>query len=117
MAVTVLAYLADIPAGEYSDIGPLFIPGVLIGSVLGFVAFSGASLRAGVHSRGFGILLVVPALLVLTNILRFVAGLESTTITLGIVIADALAMLAIGQALRTGMSQAEYAEPSADSPA
>lgn len=117
MAVTVLVYLAGIPAGEYSDVGMFFIPGVLIGSVLGFVSFSGASLRTEVHSRAFGILLLVPAILVLTNILRFIAGFESTTITLGIVIGDALVMLAIGQALRTGTSQTDHAEPSAESPA
>lgn len=110
MAVTVLTYLAGIPAGEYSDVGSYFIPGVLVGSVLGFVFVSAASLRAGVHSRGFGILLLVPAALVLVNILRFVAGFESTTITLGVVVADALTMLAIGSRLRTGDAPVGQAE-------
>jgi hypothetical protein len=112
MAVTVLLYYAGIPAGEYGNVGQFFIPGVLVGSVLGFVSFSFASLRTGVHSRTFGILLLVPAVLVVTNILRFVAGLESTTITLGIVIADASAMLAIGYLLRNEGVAVERAKPS-----
>lgn len=115
MAVTVVVYLAGIPAGDYSDVGSLFIPGVLIGSVLGFVSYSAATLRTAVRSRAFGILLALPAVLVLANILRFVAGFESTTITLGIVVGDALVMLAIGQSLRTGTSHTEQADVSADS--
>lgn len=117
MAVTVAAYLAGIPAGEYGDVGMYFIPGVLVGSVLGFVTFSVASLRTGVHSRTLGLLLLVPAILVLANILRFVAGFESTTITLAIVVGDSLTMLAIGQVLRTGIADPDRTEQSIDSPA
>lgn len=117
MAVTVLVYLAGLPAGEYGDVGMFFIPGVLIGSVLGFVTFAAASLRTGVYSRTTSVLLLVPAVLVLTNILRFVAGFESTTITLAIVVADSLTMLAIGQALRTATGEADHTEQSIDSPA
>ncbi len=99
MAVTVVLYYVGIPDGEYDAIGMFFIPGVLVGSVLGFVTFSVASLRAGVHSRLLSLLLLVPAILVVTNILRFVVGNESVVITLGIVIGDALTMLAIGYVL------------------
>lgn len=106
MTVSVLVYAAGIPAGEYDAIGMYFIPGVIVGSVLGFAAFSAASIRAEVHSRGFGVLLLVPALLVLANLLRFIAGYEAATITLAIVIADAVAMMAIGYLLRNGSPRA-----------
>lgn len=117
MAVTVLAYYAGIPPGTYEDVSLLPLPGVIIGSILGFVTFSVASLRAGVHSRRFGLLLLVPAVLVLTNILRFIAGFESTTITLVIVILDALAMLTIGYALRGGTATTDRPGRSPDTAA
>lgn len=117
MAVTVLAYYAGIPAGTYDDVGVLFIPGVLVGSVLGFVTFSLASLRSDVHSRSVGVLLLLPPVLVLTNILRFAVGMESVTITLGVVVLDALAMLAIGYVLQSEAPLADHADPTPDSTA
>lgn len=111
MAVAVLVYYAGIPDGEYDAISLFFLPGVLIGSVLGFVSFSVASLRTGVHSRTIGFLLLVPPILVVANILRFVAGMESASITLGIVLGDALAMLALGYVLRTEPTPTDRAEP------
>jgi len=117
MAVASLLYYAGIPAGEYEAIGMLFLPGVLIGSVLGFLLFGVASLRTGVHSRAVGVLLFVPPLLVVTNVLRFIAGMKSATITLGIVIGDALAMLGIGYVLRTESVAHEGAERPTDTAA
>lgn len=111
MAVTVLAFYTGIVAGSWEDVSSLPLPGVIIGSVLGFITFSVASLRAGVHSRRFGLLLLVPPLLVVTNIVRFVAGFESTTITLAIVVLDALAMLSLGYVLRTGPDRADAPDP------
>ncbi len=111
MTVTVLVYYAGIPAGEYDAVSVFFIPGVFIGSVLGFVAFGIASLRTTIHSRTLGVLLLVPPILVVTNILRFVAGMEAATITLGIVVGDALAMLAIGYVLRAESEPADRTEP------
>lgn len=102
MAVASLVYYAGIPAGDFDAISVLFIPGVLVGSVLGFITFGVASLRTDAYSRTLGVLLLVPAVLVATNILRFAAGMDAATITLVIVIGDALAMLAIGYALRAG---------------
>lgn len=114
MAVVSLVYYAGIPAGDYADISQFFIPGVLVGSVLGFVAFSIASLRTGTHSPRVGVLLLVPPILVVTNLLRFVAGFQSTTLTLGIVIGDALAMLALGVALRNEPTPTDRAEPATE---
>lgn len=117
MAVVSLVYYAGIPGGEYAEIGQFFIPGVLIGSVLGFVTFSVATLRTGTHSLTVGILLLVPPVLVVTNILRFIAGFQSTTLTLGIVIGDALAMLALGVALRNEPTPTDRVEPATDTTA
>lgn len=100
MSAASFASYAGVPLGEYDAISTYFIPGVIVGSVLGFVAFSAATLRTDVYSRTVGILLLMPALLVATNILRFIAGMDAATITLGIVVGDALAMLAIGFRLR-----------------
>lgn len=111
MAITSLLYYVGIPSGDYDAISWFFLPGVLIGSVLGFVTFSTISLRTGIPSRTVGVLLLVPAILVVTNILRFIVGMESATITLGIVIGDALAMLAIGYVLRTEGVPTDSAEP------
>lgn len=101
MALSVAFYATGIPSGEYDAISMLFIPGVLVGSVLGFVVFGAASLRSDGHPRELGVLLFVPALLVLGNILRFIAGNTSVTVTFAIVVGDALAMLALGYVLRT----------------
>lgn len=117
MAVTVLVYYAGIPSGSYEDVGMLALPGVIVGSVLGFVTFGAASLRAGVHSRTFGILLLVPPLLVVTNIVRFIAGVESTTVTLAIVILDGLAMLVLGYVLRSERTPTERPERTPDAAA
>jgi len=81
MAVTSLVYYLGIPAGEYSDIGQFFIPGVLIGSVLGFGSFSAAVLGTGAYSRTVGVLLLILPLLVVTNILRFIAGVDAVTLS------------------------------------
>lgn len=100
MAVAVVGFVAGIIEVDFDTIGVLFIPGVLIGSVLGFGSFSVASIRTGFLSRRVGLTLLLPAALVLTNFLRFVVGMTSVTGTLVIVIGDALAMLAIGYVLR-----------------
>lgn len=109
IGVVVFTILAGLSVYYYTAAVPLedidtavFIPGVIIGSVLGFVLFSAAVLRTDVYPRLVGILLLVPATLVVTNILRFIAGYEAATITLAVVVGDALAMLAIGYLLRTG---------------
>lgn len=104
MAAGVLAEITGILPGDFEALGVYFIPGVLVGSVLGFIAFSVASLRTEVYSLSFGILLLAPPFLVLSNILRFILGNTSVMVTLGIVIGDALAMLVIGYYLRNQLS-------------
>lgn len=106
MAVTVAADIVGVLPFAYDSIGSAFIPGVLIGSVLGFILFSVAVLRTEVYSQSFGVLLLAPPILVLGNILRFVLGNTSEMVTLGVVIADALVILMIGYYLRSQSSSA-----------
>lgn len=101
MAVTVAGEILDVLPFAYESVGSAFIPGVLIGSVLGFVLFSAAILRTGAFSQSFGLLLLAPPILVLGNILRFILGNTSEVVTLGVVIADALVILLIGYYLRS----------------
>jgi hypothetical protein len=111
MAVTSLVYYLGIPAGEYSNIGQFFIPGVLIGSVLGFGSFSAAVLRTGAYSRTVGVLLLIPPILVGTNILRFIAGMEAVTLSLAYSSAEAVVYLSIGYLLRTEGVPTDRTEP------
>jgi hypothetical protein len=92
--------VSGLVAGLYEPIGAFFIPGVIIGTILGFVAFSMASFRTKVHSVAFGILLLVLAILEVVNILRIFGGYTSETVTLGFVIVTALSLLVIGYYLR-----------------
>lgn len=101
MSVASLVYFAGIPDGNIESLVPLFLPGVIIGSVLGFLLFGVASIRTDVRSDTFGILLLAPAAVVVANILTGIAGVDSTAATLVIVVAQALAHAGIGYALRT----------------
>lgn len=101
MAVMVSAELLGVLPFSYESVGSAFIPGVIIGSVLGFIFVSVAVLRTGAFSQSFGILLLAPPVLVLGNILRFILGNTSEVVTLGVVIADALVLLLIGYYLRS----------------
>lgn len=85
MAVAVLVFFTGIADGDFAALVPIFLPGVIIGCVLGFVSFSVASLRSDVRSRSFGILLSVPAIIVVTNVLTGVTGIASRTTILAIV--------------------------------
>lgn len=102
MAVASLVYFAGIPDGEITAIVPFFLPGVIIGSVLGFLCIGAASLRSDVHSTTVGVLLVALGLFPVVNIASGIGGVESLTFTLAIVVGLALVNLAIGYLFRTG---------------
>lgn len=113
MAVVVVVFTAGIVDGDFATLVPIFLPGVVFGSVLGFLTFSVASLRSGVHSRAVGVLLLLPAISVVVNIATPSAASGRAAITLGIVSGLALTMLAIGYLLRTGKALTGRAEPTA----
>jgi Zn-dependent protease len=99
MGIASLAIFTDILSVDIETLGPIFLPGVIIGSVLGFLTFGVVSLRTAVHSRSLGVLFIVLALLPVVNILSGVAGFEPT-LTFAIVIGLALVNFAISYLLR-----------------
>lgn len=104
-----LAIFTDILSVDIQTLGPIFLPGVIIGSVLGFLTFGIASLRTAVHSRSVGILFIVLALLPVVNILSGVAGFEPT-LTFAIVIGLALVNFSISYLLRNEDTSTEEME-------
>lgn len=101
LAAASLVYGAGIPDGDLEALVPLFLPGVILGSVVAFVVFSAAILRTQGRSRTVGRLLLVPPAIVVVNILTGIAGVDSPLVLLVIVVALAMIFRAIGQALRT----------------
>lgn len=87
------------------------VGGMLLGQFLGYTLFGVASLRAGVHSRTVGILLIaVPTVLavMIVTVATGYAGTEGATV-LGSV--QALLHLAIGYILRTEGIPTDQEEP------
>lgn len=90
------------------------VVGMVLGQFLGYTSFGVASLRAGVHSRTVGLLLVaVPAVLavMVVTVATGYAGSGSATV-LGSI--QALLHLAIGSTLRTDGIPTEQGEPSVE---
>jgi hypothetical protein len=90
------------------------VGGMLLGQFLGYTSLGVASLRAGVHSRTVGLLLIaVPTVLAVmtVTVATGYAGTESATV-LGTV--QALLHLAIGYTLRTEGIPTDHGEPSVE---
>jgi hypothetical protein len=111
LSVLSFVYYLELVEGTLQSLVPLILPGVIIGSVLAFLSFSIISLRTDVHPRSVGILLLLPALIVVVNIGSAIAGMDSSTFLLGIVSGLALVMLAIGYQLRTDPGPTDHPEP------
>jgi len=110
MGVTSLAYFTEVLGGDIQTLVPIFLAGVIIGSVLGFLTFGAASLRTGIHSRAVGVLFILLALFPTVNILSGVAGLASKTANLAIVAGLALVCFAINYLLRSENTPTEDVE-------
>lgn len=113
LSVLSFVYYLELVEGTLQSLVPLILPGVIIGSVLAFLSFSVVSLRTDAHPRSVGILLLLPALIVVVNIGSGIAGIASSTFLLGVVSGLALVMLAIGYRLRTGPEPTGRTEPAA----
>jgi len=101
MAVASLAYFSPLLSGDLSTLVPLFLPGVIIGSVIGFITVGATTLSTGAHARPVGALFVVLGLFPVVNIGSGIAGFQSLTATLAIVTGLTLCNLAVGYLLRT----------------
>lgn len=105
MAATSFGYFAGVFAGGESGLSQVvvyFLPGVLIGCVLGFVSFGVASLRTDVYPRSVGVLLLLLPLTVVFNLGTGMAGWNPLPKLLGVVAVLSVTMLAVGYLLRTG---------------
>lgn len=103
---------------EPGPVAVLFILGLGVGMLPGYVTFGVASLRAGVHSRLLGLLLLAPPVIfavMLTGAFHAVTGEAFTAFILSG--GQALALLAIGLVLRMEDFPTERAEPAADAAA
>ena len=117
MGIVSLAYFSNTLSGDLDTLVTILFPGIIIGSVLGFVTFGAATLRTGVHARSVGVLFVVMGLIPVVNIGRTIAGIQSRTATLAIVVALTLVTLSIGYLLRVeGPSAGRAAVESSDEP-
>lgn len=110
MAVASFLYFARIPDGEITAIVPLVLPGVILGSVLGFLSFAVASLRTDVYPRSVGVALLVPPLFVVANVASGAVGIDSPYFVLAIVIGLSLVMLTIGFRLRSSSRPTDRTE-------
>jgi hypothetical protein len=117
MGIVSLAYFSNTLSGDLDTLVTILFPGIIIGSVLGFVTFGAATLRTGVHARSVGVLFVVMGLIPVVNIGRTIAGIQSRTATLAIVVALTLVTLSIGYLLRVEEASSGHAPSSVDSPA
>lgn len=111
MAIVSLLYFADIPAGEITDVVPIFLPGVILGSVVGFITMGVAVLRAGTISRVSGVLFVILGLFPVANIARGAAGYQSEEATLVIVGGLIVLNMAIAYTLHTDPSPSHTVSP------
>ena len=116
---------ATITAGTLAEVGGVEPPGwvaaftlpAVVGMVPGFLAAGAASLRAGVHARTVGLVLLTPGVVFL-GILAAVT-LFGTSALAGLLGGGGLALshLSIGYALRTGDDPADRASPAGDATA
>ncbi|QLD86582.1 hypothetical protein HWV23_12875 [Natronomonas halophila] len=120
-ATALVAFVRDVPPTEAFPMFVLVgtIVGVLIGAILGFVSFSIVSLRSDVHSRALSILLLMPALFIITNFFVLsalgVPNPRPSEVTIFILSGLALTMLAIAYVLRTEAAPSDTTEPAPES--
>jgi hypothetical protein len=90
------------------------VGGMLLGQFLGYSSFGVASLRAGVHSRTVGLLLVAVPTVLVVMIATVAIGYDSAGSATVLGSVQALIHLAIGFTLRTESMSTDHREPSAE---
>lgn len=105
-------------AGAVSDEATWFVVSQLVSIVLGmslaFLAFGAGSLRSELHSRTVGVLLLVPALIMVLNLGVVIGGYASPEGRLLVSGLWAVTYLAIGISLRTDGGSSVSATPTPD---
>lgn len=107
MTVVSLAVFTGILEGSLDSFAPMFLPPVLVGSVLTFPLFSVVSLRSDALSRTLGLLLLGPSIIFVVNVLTP----TPPSVVLGIVSGLSLVYFAIGYRLRTETGPTGRGEP------
>lgn len=87
---------------------------MVLGQFLGYTSFGVASLRAGVHSRTVGLLLVAVPTVLAVMIVTVATGYDSAGNAAVLGSVQALIHLAIGYTLRTGSIPTDHGEPSVE---
>lgn len=108
--MTHLAELAGIVGSGRPAWFGVFVLLTLTGFVVGYLAFGVASLRADVHTRTVGLLLLAPGIIVVVMIVQILAGWTSPEQAFVISAGEAMAHLAIGTTLKTS-SDSDHGEP------
>lgn len=90
------------------------VGGMLVGQFLGYTSFGVASLRAGVHSRTVGLLLMAVPTVLAVMIVTVAIGYDSAGSASVLGSVQALIHLAIGYTLRTEGIPTEHGEPSVE---
>lgn len=93
------------------------VGGMLLGQFLGYTSFGVASLRAGVHSRAVGLLLVAVPTVLVVMIATVAIGYDSAGSATVLGSVQALVHFAIGFTLRTGGIPTDQTEPSVETTA
>lgn len=98
-----LAELAGVvPPGGPAWFG-IFIPFALTGFTVGYLSIGLASLRAAVHTRTVGLLLLAPGIIVVVMAVQILAGWTSQLQAFVISAGQAMAHLAIGATLKASL--------------
>jgi hypothetical protein len=90
------------------------VGGMILGQFLGYTTFGVASLRAGVHSRTVGLLLVAVPTVLVVMIVTVATGYDSSGSATVLGSVQALIHLAIGYTLRTESIPTEHGDPSVE---
>lgn len=112
MTVGVLAIFSGVPESDLEPLEPVFLPMMLVGSVLTFPLFGLASLRVGNHSRAVGALLIGQTIVFGAN----VASPSSAEVVFVVLVALVLINLGVGYLLGdvSGRLDDENVDPSRD---
>lgn len=102
---------------EPPAVAQLLLPVAVIATILGFLLFGVASLRAGVPSRTAGGLLLIPPATYLLMMTSMVAGVAPDWSAFVLASIQAVAHVAIGVVLRNGGVAADRTAPASDSTA
>lgn len=107
--IYVAAALGALPEITLEGLTPVFLPGVLVGTLLAFPSVAVGSLLADVQPRAVGVLLFAPPIIFVTNVLT---GSNAESI-FGVLVALIFVYGALGYLLRTATPSTEPSQPAA----